>query len=150
MTAPPSTAFTDEELRRIESAFRETFRSHMKRGEAFAAAGTLDERHLGLRIELANPDRSEVTHFELAFELVAVPDLPLVDARVKLTECAGAVWEEYLREDRWPPPHLDWREYTFDELPIQVRGAFRNELAESMADAWLAQAEGGDGGDADP
>jgi hypothetical protein len=110
----------------------------MQRGETWTAHGTLDDQHLGLSVVLATEDRTSVTTFECAAAFERVGDVSLVDLRARLVEFLGVMLSSWFRDERWPPPHLDWREYDWEGTPLSFRGSARNEHLEDLADRWLA------------
>lgn len=134
------TVFTDAERSRIERTLARELNPRMRAGESLTVRASVDAESLSVVLELADGAREDVSRFEAAFALDDDAP-PLADARATLVEFLHAVVDEWLRDGRWPRPHLDWRVYTFNGYEVHLRGASLNEKLEAMADALLA---GGD------
>lgn len=135
--------FQDAEREEVERTFLRELGSSLKPGERFALSGQLDAERMVVALELAGPDREQVTTVEAGYELeddTAAP-FDLVEARAHAIEFLYAWMHEHLRDDRWPRPHGDWKEYTFRGQKVFLRGRVVNEKLEAMADEWLAKAD---------
>jgi len=131
------TVFTDDERHEVERAMHKAFKGRLQPGEAIAVRAAVDAERLSVTVELADGDREDVTRFEAAFALD--DDAPaLADARATLVEFLHAFIDEWLRDGRWPRPHLDWKVYAFSGYDVHLRGESLNEKLEAMADALLA------------
>ncbi len=137
-----SEIFTDSERDAIATSLFEAFRASLKPGERFRAAGQLEDERLTVTVELAGPEREEVQVFEAGHEVHAESELDLVAARAHAVEFLGGMIHRYLKDGRWPHPHLDWKAYTFEGIEVFFRGAVRNDKLEAMADALLAEGQG--------
>ena len=134
--------FNEAERAEIGKAFRRTFGAALLPGERFTARGELEDERLTVEIELANPDRTVVTSFFGGSELPRKGKTTLIEHRVVLVEFLSGMIDEHLRNGRWPPPHLEWKEYSFQGSVIFFKGSARNEALESEADQILAEADG--------
>ncbi|MCB9506115.1 MAG: hypothetical protein H6697_00430 [Myxococcales bacterium] len=142
MTEAVEDIFAPEELRAIEKTFRGGFGAAFAANESLAVSGTLSDERIEVRVELADATRDEVAFFVAGMELAPEARVSVIEARALTVEFLFTIVSEYLTEGRWPPPHLDWREYTFEGKPVFLRGRAYNERLEKMADALLGEGEG--------
>lgn len=139
---PDRPIFSESERKQVADALKRSFRGALVPGERFAVAGELDDERIIVEIELSNSDRTAVTSFFAGRELVRKEETTLIEHRALLVEFLSAMIDEHLREGRWPRPHLEWKEYTFESATVFYRGAARNEALEAEADRILAEADG--------
>lgn len=139
---PERPIFSEAERKQIATALKRSFQSSLVPGERFFVAGELDDERIVVEIELSNPDRTAVTSFFGGKELVRNEETSLIEHRATIVDFLSAMIDEHLREGRWPRPHLEWKEYTFEGAVVFYRGAARNEALEAEADRILAEAEG--------
>jgi hypothetical protein len=111
----------------------------LRRGERFSVSGTLVEGRLEVVIELADPDRTDVATFTAGYEVGGAEDPTPVEARAHAVEFLHTVISDYLQSDRFPRPHIDWREYDFEGHRVFFRGSVVNEVLEREADALLGE-----------
>lgn len=142
MMIPTAEIFSEGDRTEIAKALRETFGPSLLPGERFTARGELEEQRLVVEIEMAVPDRTMVTSFFGGVELSPKEKTTLLEHRARVVEFLATMIEEHLREGRWPRPHLEWKEYTFEGESVFYKGAARNEALESEADRLIAEAEG--------
>ncbi len=140
-STPSLDIFSPEERETILETFGRLFGASLRRGERFGVVGSVVETRLIVAIEIADPDRTEVATFEVGHAIGGDDDVPVIEARARAIEFGHEAVSTYLQSDRWPAPHMDWREYTFDGKPLYFRGTVRNEKVEAAADAFLAEAE---------
>ncbi len=141
MTTPTAEIFSEGDRNEIAAAFRKTFGARLLPGERFTARGELEEHRLVVEIEMAVPDRTAVTSFFGGVELDPKGKATLLEHRARIVEFIGSMIDEHLREGRWPRPHLEWKEYTFEGRTLFFKGAARNEALEAEADRLLAEAD---------
>ncbi len=135
------TVFSDRELRDIVEAYRQAFGPWLDPSESFSVTASVVERHVELVVTLARADRSDVTRIEVASALGEKLLESVIDARARCVEFAAGWLEDYLRNDRLPGPHPNWKEYGFEGAIVLLRGSRANEDLEAQADAILAAAE---------
>lgn len=133
--------FTPAEAAQVRDAFRRVFGASLAPGERFAVRGKNTDGRLEVCIEIADPDRTDVASFYAGFEVGGKDNVNEVEARATAVEFLHAAIHEYLQTDRFPRPHIDWREYTFEGKKLYFRGTVVNEAVEAQADALLAAAE---------
>lgn len=133
--------FSPEERKAILDTFNRLFGASLNPGERFAVFGAVKGERLVVTVEVADPDRTEVATFEMGHGINGDDDLPAVEARARSIEFAHEALVNYFQSGRWPKPHIDWREYTFDGKLLYFRGTVRNEKLEAAADAFLAEAD---------
>lgn len=133
--------FSPGEEQQILETFQRLFGASLRRGERFSVYGAFETEQLVVTIEIADPGRTEVARFEVGHTVGGDEDLPVIEARARSIEFAHEAVHSYLQSGRWPAPHLDWREYTFEGKPLFFRGSIRNEELEAAADALLAEAD---------
>lgn len=141
MMSAPDEIFTPAERKQIEQTFQSIFGSSLRRGERFAVRGSNRDGRLEVCVELADPDRTEVASFFAGHEVGEGAELSEIEARAHAVEFLHAAVHEYLQTDRYPRPHFDWRDYTFDGKKLFFRGSVVNEALEQQADAFLAAAD---------
>ena len=132
--------FSDDELEAARRALHDAFGTWIKPDEAFGIVGRFDGERLRVTIELADTTRSSVARFEAGY-LFENDDENVVEVRALLVEFLGGMLDTWLRDDRWPPPHLDWQEYSWERTTIAFRGSVENEALTRMADELLASAD---------
>lgn len=138
--------FQPAERADIEQTLLRELGGSLQPGEAFTIGGELDAERLVVTLELADPEREQVLVVEAGYEVDAEPSpgrkpFDLVEARAHAVEFLFSWMHDHLRDDRWPRPHGDWKEYTFRAQKVFLRGSVVNERLEAMADEWLAKAE---------
>ena len=143
MTNVARSIFSLPEREAIVRTFTESFRAKLEPGEEFAVDGGAESGRIFVRLTIADKDRENVTTMEAAIEGDDEDIKVVVSARAAIVEFLHSMLDEYLREGRWPRPHLDWKEYAYERDTIFYRGSVVNEKLEAMADALLAAAEGG-------
>ena len=131
-----TTAQTEEMARTLASACE----AYLEDDETFGVVGEVADDHLIVTFRLASGSGARVWTWEVAKRLEGEG---AAKASLTLLDFFFRVLEAWLQEDRWPNPHLDWKEYTWEGLTFSLRGEFRNEELDAMADAWLQRAEGG-------
>ncbi len=132
--------FSDDEQEAARQALHAAFGAWIKPDETFGIVGRFDGERLRVTIELADAPRTSVARFEAGY-LFENDDETVVELRALLVEFLGGMIEGWLRDDRWPPPHLDWQEYTWERTTIAFRGSVHNEALTRMADELLASAD---------
>lgn len=138
----PAPLYTPVELARIQADLTTLVGEYLKGDESLVCTGLVDPLHMELVAELSTASRDEVTRFEAAVDFADEKAPSLANGRAVLVEFLGAMCLQWMRESRWPPPHLDWKEYRFEDHTLLFRGSQVNEALERMADAWLEK--GGD------
>ena len=132
--------FTPAEATQIRDTFGRTFGASLRPGERFSVSGTNVDGRLEVVLVLADPERTEVATFVAGHDVGHGAPLSEIDARAHAVEFLHAAIHDYLQSGRFPRPHLDWREYTFDNKKVYLRGSVVNEALEAQADALLAAA----------
>lgn len=136
--------FQDREAGEIVATLQDEFGGLLRPGEQFALEGQMDAERLIVTLELADTEREEVLRVDAGHEVDAFraeSGATLVDARAHAVEFLIGYVHEYLRNERWPRPHHDWKAYTFQGKQVFLRGMVVNEKLEAMADEWLKKAE---------
>lgn len=122
----------------LAEVFLGAFSARVRDGEQFRAWTFAGKEHARCVIELADAPREHVLWQEAGINFDA--DCPGADtARPRIVELLHDVLDQWLAEDRWPPPHLDFKEVELDGVSIWLRGQQLNEALEAMADRWLAE-----------
>jgi hypothetical protein len=135
--------FADDERTEANTMLTNDLGSSLRPGERISVDGWLDAEMLTVELEIADPKREEVHRFEAGYELDDNAKMTIVEARPFLVEFLHAAATDYLRDERWPRPHLPWKGYDFRGTELFMRGSVMNEHLEAMADEWLAKAEQG-------
>ena len=122
----------------LAAVFGEALAARIHDGERFRAWTFAGSGHARCVIELADASRENVLWHEAGINFDA--DCPDVDAaRPRIVEFLHDEVAHWLGADRWPPPHLDFKEYEHDGASIWMRGQQLNEALDSLAERWLAE-----------
>lgn len=150
MSADVETIFNEEERETVLDTLRRELQANFTPGERFTLGGYVRDEKLVVWTELADPHREGVHRFEAGHEVDDNSDWNVFDARAHAIEFLHAMWAEYLRDERYPRPHSQWKAYGFRGKDVFFRGDVKNEKLETMADEWLAKAEQGALPDSNP
>lgn len=132
--------FTPDEATQIAVLLKEAHRAYLHDGEDYAIRGDIDEDGLLVLVDLALPDRSEVSRFEVGALLAENQELALVDLRAAAVEFVSAWLLTWLRDGRLPRPHLEFKDYRWEDANLRFRGEVRNDLLVAEADRLLREA----------
>lgn len=135
---------TPQEAETLQRLLRDSLESSLRPGERFRLEGEWAEGHLCLLVELSSPARDQVLRLESALALEKPADESIAQARGTLVEFLHAWLRAWLENERFPSPDLEWGTHAFNGHDILLRGTFRNEKLESLADQWLEAAERGE------
>lgn len=69
-------------------------------------------------------------------------DMTAKEAVLFLLEYIDAYFAEYFREGGEVYLPIDWADYEYDGVPMQLKGQILNLEVEKMADEWLAKGDG--------
>ncbi|TVR04034.1 MAG: hypothetical protein EA398_03515 [Deltaproteobacteria bacterium] len=133
----------------LGGTFAGALRGRLAEGESVRAWSFASPTDARLVIEVADAGRERVLWMECGMAF---------GAGVREAEVAMAVLAEFLHDrladhlaqERWPPPHLDFKEYEHGEWTVYFRGQEHNEALDHLADEWLRRHGDGplsDGGD---
>lgn len=140
MSVTEQDIFSEQEQEAARRALHDAFGSWITPDESFGIVGRFDGTRLRVTIELADTTRSSVARFEAGY-LFERDDESVVEVRALLVDFLGGAIERWLRDERWPNPHIDWQEYSFERTTLMFRGSVENEALTRMADELLAAAD---------
>lgn len=132
--------FADNEAAEISRIFRSQFESYLSPGETLLIDGDIDDDGVLVRAELASGARDEVGRFEVGAVLRDNAEVPLVDIRAGAVEFLMSWLAQWIRDGRFPRPHLDFKEYRWDDVTLRFRGDVSNAALVDEADRLLREA----------
>lgn len=132
--------FADNEASEVERVFRAQYESFLGAGERLRIDGDIDEDGVLVRAELATATRDEVGRFEVGALLRENTEVPLVELRAAAVEFLVSWLAQWLRDGRFPRPHLDFKEYRWEEVALRFRGEVTNLSLVEEADRLLREA----------
>lgn len=132
--------FSDIEKTAITDLFVQGHLSTLRPGEALHIDGDVDDTRVSVRFELADRDDDEVTRTEAVALLEDHAEADLVDLRAACVEMTAAFLAEWLADGRIPAPHIEFKEYRWEDVQVLFRGETRREKLLAEADRLLREA----------
>jgi hypothetical protein len=136
----PRPLFTTPEQAELVAAFREAWTLALRPGEAPSIDGDVDDVRVRVEVVVAHAESGDETRVEAVALLDENETRDLVELRAAAIEFALSWLGDWLRGDRFPRPHIDWKEYRWEEVALRFRGESTNRRLRDEADRLLREA----------
>lgn len=130
---------TPDDLSELASVMDRKYASHLNQ-RRFEAVANKDATGVYAKVTLKNksgsffyPVEGRLAHLD--------HDMTPKEAALFLLEYIDAYFAEYFKEGGEVYLPIDWADYDYDGVPMQLKGQILNLEVEKMADAWLEQAD---------